>query len=171
MKWVARVLVAISGMLILLLVVGLLTPASHTARTRAHFAAAPDSVWAVISAVEQWPDWSRAIHTVERLPDREGFERWTTEAEFGNAVLEIQIRQPPSRLQTFIDAGIFSGSWTYEVGAAGDGTQLTITETGQSGNPWLRGLMILSDKYASMIAFHEDLAVRFGESVAPERLP
>ncbi|MHB8874502.1 MAG: hypothetical protein ACYC8T_12510 [Myxococcaceae bacterium] len=49
-------------------VVGLVLPEAHVARSRASFRASPEAVWAVVSDLASWGTWQRGITGVERLP-------------------------------------------------------------------------------------------------------
>jgi uncharacterized protein YndB with AHSA1/START domain len=66
--------------------------------------AAPETVWAVLTDVEQWPAWTRSVTTVQRLDD----------GAFGVGS-RARIRQPRLRTMTWQVTGLVPGqefSWS-----------------------------------------------------------
>jgi hypothetical protein len=150
---------------------GLTRPASHVARTRAHYHSAPEVLWAVLTDFERWPEWNPEVRAVRKLADRDGHPVLDIVGSWGAAATELTVLDPPRRLRTEMDAGGFAGSWSYElVGAEEGGTVLTVTEEGRVDSPFLRALMLFHDNWTTLMTFHRALGTRLGEVVEPERL-
>jgi hypothetical protein len=171
MRWLLKGAAGAAVLVAALYLFGLSRPDTHVARTRAHYATAPEVLWAALSEVERWPEWNPEVRSVERLPDRNGHPVMNVVGSWGAAATKLTVVEPPARLRTEMDAGDFSGSWSYELERAMDGgTVLTVTEEGRVGNPFFRAMMLFHDNYATMTDFHRALGSRLGEVVEPERV-
>jgi hypothetical protein len=171
MRWVLIIGAGLVGLALLLVVVGMMRPRGHTARTQATYAKTTDELWAVLADYDHWSQWNPGIKSVTPLPDRNGHRAINVEASWGVADTEITAWEPSKLLRTDMDAGAFRGSWTYELAPAGNNTTvLTITENGEVLNPLFRALMIFNDNHATMMAFHRGLAKRLGTNVEPRTL-
>ena len=167
MRWVLIVAGVLVGLVLLVVVVGLTRPSHHVAQTRARYDKPPIEVWSVVSDYEKWSAWNPEVKSVTSLPDQNGRRMINVVGSWGTAPTAIAVWNPPSKLRTEMNAGSFSGSWTYEVAPALDGgTLLTITEEGDVGNPIFRAMMIFHDNEATMRSFHEALAKRLNANVA-----
>ncbi|MGH7541290.1 MAG: SRPBCC family protein [Gemmatimonadota bacterium] len=169
MKWILLALAGLFGLVLLLVAVGLLRPRDHVARTRVHLATSAVEAWAVLADLDRWDEWSPDIESMERLPDRDGRPVWRARGKWGEPT-EVRESDPPRLLRTFVDGGSFQGTWTYELEPEGGGSRLTITEHGEVGNPFFRGMMVFRDEGVSMRAFLAAFGTRLGESVRPETL-
>jgi uncharacterized protein YndB with AHSA1/START domain len=171
MRWLIRGVVVVLGLALVVVLIGLTRPEGHVARTRAEYTSPPERVWSAVTEVERWPEWNPGVDSVERLPDQDGHAVYNVVAEWGAAPTEISIAEPSSRFRTVMDAGDFSGAWTYELSPSpSGGTLLTITEEGSVRNPLFRAMMIFHDNHATMIEYHRALGARLGESVTPEKV-
>ena len=170
MRWLLVALAGVCALALVVFAVGLSRPETHVARTRARYAVAPAVLWATLADVEGWAEWNPEVRSVERLPDWNGHPVVNIVGSWGAARTELTVVDPPARLRTEMDAGDFSGSWSYELEPTDDGgTLLTVTEEGRVGSAFLRALMLFHDEYASMTGFHRALGDRLGEAVKPER--
>ena len=171
-----KVVLTVVGILILVpvvvVVVGLLLPKGHIARTRARYSQGPQDVWSAVSEFARWPEWNPAVQSIERAPDREGKPVWISTGKWGKMPSIVEVFEPGQRMVTRIpaDAGLgFTGSWTYELAPAGSGTLVTITETGEVGNPLFRFMgRFFFDPHASARDFLKALGRKLGEPVSPE---
>ena len=171
MRWVLKGLAALAALVLLMFLFGLTRPEGHVASTQARYASAPDVLWATLADFGRWPEWNPEVVSVAEAPERDGHRVLDIEWSFGPAPTELTVLDPPRRLKTEMDAGDFSGSWSYELTAVPEGgTLLTITEEGRVKNPLFRAMMALHDNYATMIDFHRALGSRLGESVEAEKL-
>jgi uncharacterized protein YndB with AHSA1/START domain len=171
MRWVMYAIAALIGLILLAALVGLTRPREHVARTRAEYAKPPAEVWRVISDFDRWPDWNPEITAVQPLPEKNGHRVVNVKSSWGDAPTEFTVWEPPSKLRSDMNAGSFSGSWTYELAPiANGGTLLTVTEQGEVGNPLFRTMMLFHDNYETMTSYHHALAKRLGVSVQPVRV-
>jgi uncharacterized protein YndB with AHSA1/START domain len=89
--------------------------------------------------------------------------------------LVIETEEPPRRLVTRIDSppdGPFGGTWTYDITPVDSGTKFTVTERGWIGNPLFRFMSrFIFGYYGTQENYVRALGKRFGEEVAPARLP
>ena len=168
MRWlliVVAVLVVIIGGVAL---IGLSLPQNHSASRMARLSSAPDSVWAIITNVDEYPSWRKDVTSVERVPGRtlswreiSGRDRITYEA--------TTVEQPSHFVTRIADKGLpFGGSWDYRIEPSGKGSKLTITENGEVYNPIFRfvsrfvmGHTATIDKYLAAIA------ARTGDTYTP----
>lgn len=166
--WIAAILV---GLLLLLILVGLLTPRTHMASSSIELRAARGEVWRSISDWRRFPEWIDFVHEVEelRLPDgRTGF---TEHTRMGPMPLVITTSEPEQRLVTEIaDARLpFGGTWTWQLAARGDGgTTVTLTEDGCVRPPLFRALSrFVFGHHGMMDRFLRALARKHGERAEP----
>jgi len=171
MRWIGYALVVLGGLILIAAIVGMTRPRGHEAVTRAEYAKPPGEVWQVISDFNHWTEWNPEIQGVEPLPDRNGHRAVNVKSSWGTAPTEFSVWEAPTRLRSDMNAGSFTGSWTYELTpTASGGTLLTVTERGEVGNPLYRTMMIFHDNYETMISFHHALAKRLGVPVEPVRV-
>jgi hypothetical protein len=171
MRWVMYAIAALIGLILLAALVGLTRPRGHVARTQAEYAKPPAEVWQVVSDFDRWHEWNPEIKAVQQLPDRNGHRAVSVKSSWGDAATEFTVWEPPSKLRSDMDAGSFSGSWTYELSPTANGaTLLTVTEQGEVGNPLFRTMMMFHDNYETMTSFHHALAKRLGVTVQPVRV-
>lgn len=163
MKWL---LIGVGGLVALVgivLIIGLLRPASHVASHSAVLAAPPGQVWAQIADVQRTPEWVPEITKVERLPDRDGHPSYRESFGGFEATTVVRVSDPPRRLvKEILPGGAFHGSWTWELAPEGTGTRLTITERGTVENPFIRGMMAFHDNTKSARDYTAALARRLG---------
>lgn len=165
MKWLLRSAGLVVGLALAVIVIGLLTPAGHVARGEGRFSADMDTVWSVVADIASWPEWHPEIYSARRTNDDP--ETWLVKGEWGELTTEIRYREPPHKLETFVDAGSFEGTWRYELMSDGDGTLVRITETGSVSNPVWRAMMRFTDLHASMRTYLRALGAQLGETVEP----
>ena len=146
MKWILIVLSALAGLALIVLVIGMMKPASHVASVTAQLAAPPDTVWQIVSDVPSVPQWFDQVKSVEPLPDHEG--RPSFRENYGGFEVTTVVREatPPSRfVKEILPTSAFYGTWTWELSPEGTGTRLVITEHGTVANAFFRGMMVFHD--------------------------
>jgi uncharacterized membrane protein len=157
---------------VLLLVVGLLTSKGHVVTKTIRLKQKPEAVWQAISDFQNQPSWRKDLSKVERLPDRSGKEMWKEVYKNGDEIpLETTESIPQQRLvRTIADPELpFSGVWEMKIKADGDGTLLSITESGEIPNPLFRGIFKIFFSYEDSIVHYEaELAKKFGETAVIE---
>ena len=149
-------------------------PVAHTAAVRAHFRAAPDSLFRIVSDVAAYPSWRHDVKKVEVLPPRDGHVVWRETT--GNGVLDYEFTESsaPERLVSTIvttDAG-FTGRWRFRFLADSGGTDVDIMEEGSVQNPLFRFAMrYVFGPYSTLETYLKALAARTGETVTITREP
>ena len=154
-----------------ILVGGMATPRHHVASRTILLRAAPESVWQLVRTVTDYPDWRDDIQSVTSAGDSDGQLRWTEVGRQQSVSYRATVDEPPNRFASQItddDLG-YSGEWQYVITATESGTRLTITETGQVGNPVFRFFGTHFVGFTRGIdAFLRDLAVQLGEEARPQ---
>ena len=171
MKWLVLAIGVIVAIGALTAIVGLLLPRDHTAATRAHIKAVPDSVWQAVTNVRDYPRWRTGVRSVDVL-STEGALRWREHGSDGAITFERSAEERPHRLVTrIVDETLpFGGTWTYELVPAPDGTLLTITERGYVTNPLFRFMArFIFGHHRTQEDFLRSLGRRFGHEVTPTR--
>ena len=67
MRYLMRLAVALAALSGLIVLAGILLPARHEASAHVHVRAAPDAVWALLTAVENYPSWRSDVAASEIL--------------------------------------------------------------------------------------------------------
>ena len=173
MNWVLGAVVGVLGVgllvVLVLIVVGTLTPSGHKASRSVSYRASPDTVWRAITDWGGHAAWRSKVRAIERLPDRNGHPVWRETRRRGDALTSevVELDEAKRRMVTrIVDEGAFGGTWTWEVGASPDGagSLLTITEDGEIYNPVFRAIGTwLLDMRATMDRLHRDLKAKLGE--------
>lgn len=139
-QWLLVGLGALVALVGLMAAIGAALPVAHTATVSARLDAPADSVWALITRVDGFPDWRADVAAVTRLDNGRGPLHWREQAGSGTLTFQAEAWDPPRRMTARItDEGLgFGGAWTYVVEPDGDGARLTITENGEVYNPLFR---------------------------------
>jgi uncharacterized protein YndB with AHSA1/START domain len=172
MRWLLVVLAAVAGVVLLVVVVGMLLPREHTARSHATINAPPDSVWRALTDVAAFPTWRDDVSRVETLPSASGRRTWREIGKHDAITLEESTAEPPRRLVLRIaDPTLpFGGSWTYDVAPDGAGSRVTITEDGVVHNPVFRFMSrFVFGHHATQEAYLRALGRKFGQRATPVR--
>jgi uncharacterized protein YndB with AHSA1/START domain len=142
MRWIivaGGVLVALAGLAAL---IGYLIPPTRITARSALLSAGPRRVWAVITAIDQFPQWRRHLRAVEPLPAVAARPAWKERVWHGVVRNQMDEVTPLRRLVVRVTdrALTYEGTWTYELAAEGTGTRLSITEHGEIEHPVCRVL-------------------------------
>ena len=142
---------ALAGVAVLVAIAAVVTaigwrlPVRHRVEREAVFPIAREGLFALLSDVERFAEWRSGMKRVERRPAVDGRARWLEAGGDGEILYELVESVPGERLVTRIaDPRLpFGGTWTYELadaelGGAGRGTRLRITEDGEVFNPVFR---------------------------------
>jgi uncharacterized protein YndB with AHSA1/START domain len=168
MKWLGIIVGTLAGLCLIVIIVGALRPADHTARVAVTIDKPRADVWAVIADAEHMPSWFTEAKSVERIADIDG--KPTYHEQYGGWTATVVIRESVEgqRLVREIQpGGGFSGSWTMELADAGAGTRLTITERGHVNNPLFRGMMVFVSDTRTMRQYADALARKLGTTAVP----
>ena len=170
MKWILIPLGVLVVAMVVIVIVGLLIPKTHTASRQVTYNQDPHVLWQAISDFEHHAEWRPDIKRVERLEDRNGHAVWREVRNCGDTLnMEVIEFEPPKRMITrVVDNRQFGGTWTWEIELSGDSAAaLTITENGEIYNPIFRVVArFFMGYHATMDAFHKALGAKFGEQVS-----
>jgi uncharacterized protein YndB with AHSA1/START domain len=172
MRWPLVVLAVLAGVPIVVVGVGAVLPREHTATSYATINAPPDSVWAALTEVDEFPAWRDDVARVEVLPRRDGHRIWREFSKSDAITFEEVEADPPRRLVARIaDPSLpFGGSWTYVVAPHSGGSRVTITEEGVVHNPVFRFVSrFVFGHHATQEAYLRALGRRFGHDATPVR--
>lgn len=170
LKWLAIIVGALIGLVVIIWAVGMMLPQSHVATASLALQQPADSVWGAVREIGAYPEWWSNANSVSRDTDRAG-EVWVLEDPRGGQLpIEVVESEPPLRLVTRIteDESLpFGGTWTYEIEPGANGVTLTVTEAGEVYNPIFRFFSrFVFGHYTTIESYLEDLAGHFG--AAPE---
>lgn len=170
MRWVLIGVGILLGLAALVAAAGYAMPNTHVAQVEADYEAGLDSVYSVIADVESWPDWHPGVSRLTPLETDDDRPAWRITGPDGSMTIAITEQEPPQRLTTLADGGMFVGRWTYRLQEHEGGTRLTVTEEARIDNPLVRGLTLFWSQTASMERFLRGLGERLGETVEPRAL-
>lgn len=163
MRIVLIVVGAVVLVAVILFAVGATLPVKHSAVGEAVIPAPRDSVYALIAAVERYPEWRTGIERVEVENAATGVRY----VEHGSDEIPYEVveRIAGERMVTRI-AGEdlpFGGTWTFELEDAGGGTRLRITEDGEVHSPFFRFVSrFLMGHDAGIRRYLRDVETRLG---------
>jgi Polyketide cyclase / dehydrase and lipid transport len=135
MKWLLYISAAFIALLLLITLIGLLLPKAHHATRMARFRQPPEEIFAAITGPQDW----RGVKVTE-LPPIDGRRGWIEQSGRHSITFEEIASDPPRLYRSQIaDKNLpFSGTWTWEITATGDGCICRITEDGEVSNPIFR---------------------------------
>lgn len=163
--------VAIVGVGLLVVVIGLLLPKSHVAARSIALHRPPEDVFRLISDVKAGPTWRPDVQNVELLEDVNGRVRFREKGKNVALTMEIVESNSPSRMVTRIaDPKLpFGGIWIFDIGPTADGSHLNITERGEIYNPIFRFVSRFILGYnRTMDAYLQNVSRKFNESSLPQ---
>ena len=128
MRWILWIVVSLVAVIGVIAMVGYLLPVNHEASRSADFNKPPETVFALISDLQNYSTW------------------WP-----GNEVnVEVVETVPPSRFVTrIVGESAFGGTWTWVIEKTPAGSRATITERGEIYNPIFRTLARVVFGYTS----------------------
>jgi hypothetical protein len=138
MKYLLIVMGTLFALLLLVVVIGVLLPKTHSASRSAVFKTTPEQLFALIDGPQTWRS---NVKKYESVGFSDGRRQWRETDDHGKIITyEAVERHPPTLLKTRIVTGNlpYSGTWTLNL-EPGDGlTVLRITEHGDVYNPVFR---------------------------------
>jgi hypothetical protein len=160
---VAGILVAL---ILVVLVVGLLTPEEHHASRTLRTKQSPQAIWDAINDHANEPSWRDDVASVISVGERNGKPVWQENYKDGNTLqLMTTDSNPPNRMvREIAEAGPFSGRWEIDIQPIAGGSTVKITEIGKVSNPFFRFVSkyVIGDTY-QMEKYLSNLAKKFGE--------
>jgi len=131
---------AIAGLVVLVALIGLALPKGHRASRTGQVAAEPAVVFGIVSDFLKYPQWRSDVKAV--VIEGAGGVGTVVHEDGSNGLIpyRVEVFEPPSRMVLRIaDPSLpFGGTWTYVIRANGTGSELTLTEDGEVGNPIFR---------------------------------
>lgn len=171
MRWLLIGLGVVAGVIAVLAGIGYSMPNVHVAQVAADYRANVDSVYAVLSDIESWPEWHPSVRELSPIGDEPEQPSYRISGPDGSMTITVTGREPPRRFTTLADAGMFIGRWTYAVEPAGSGARVTLTEEARIDNLVIRGLTTFRSQTATMERLLRALGARLGQpGVEPRRL-
>ncbi|MFL5530227.1 MAG: SRPBCC domain-containing protein, partial [Gemmatimonadaceae bacterium] len=137
MKYVLMVAGGLVLIVLVVLLIGWMSPVAHRATSEATYRATPEQIFKLITDVESFPQWRPSVKKVEALPTANGHGQFREIGKNGSILFEVDSIVQNQRVVTRIaDRSLpFGGRWTYEIIPCGDSTSLRITEDGEVYNP------------------------------------
>jgi hypothetical protein len=170
--WILVSVGIVLGAMLLIVIAGSFMSRSHKVTRAITLKQTPDAVWAVLVDFVNSPSWHSELAKVERMPDRNGHEVWKEidKSNYG-MFLETMEATPTTRLVRALvdDKGPFTGRWEFGIAPTETGCRLTITESGEIGNPFFRFIFRLTQKPEYYVELYlKELAKKFQESATVE---
>ena len=163
--WIA--LIVLVAVVAIVIAIGYALPVEHRASGEASVKASPDSVFALLTDIDRYPEWRSGLKSVERLPAAGGKTRFREKSSDGDLTFVIERAESPRQLVTRIDDPSlpFGGTWTFDLAPAEGGrTTVRITEDGKIFNPVFRFASRFILGYdATLKRYLSDIAKRFPE--------
>ncbi len=123
--------------------------------------ASPESVWAVLTDLDDMPAWRADLRSIERLPGRADAVRWLEVGRRGRTAWERIAAEPPTRLVVRELAGVSGVERTYRIRAIDGGATLLLSEERPVRNPFQRvAIAVLGPDRSGVDRFVADLAAR-----------
>lgn len=169
MRWILIGIGVVLGVVAVLAGIGYSMPNAHVAQAEADYRMGADSVYAVLSNVEAWPEWHPSVGTLEPVEDSAATS-WRIRGPDGSMTVTVAGEEPPSRFVTLADGGMFVGRWTYHVETRNGSTRVTITEEARIDNLVIRGLTVFRNQTRTLEQVLRSLGQHLGERVEPRAL-
>ncbi len=169
MKWLWISLAVLAALVLLVVVLGALSPVAHAAARRITLRQSPTAIFAALTDVKAMPGW-RDLKSVEELPPRDGRRCYREVSGFGPMDLLVEREDPGQELITRIvtDGSPFGGTWTFRLTPKGEHTEIAITENGEVYNVVFRALSRFVFGHATHVeSYLKSLGRKFGEDVTP----
>jgi hypothetical protein len=170
MRWLLIGIGIAIGIVGVLAGIGYSMPNAHVAQAEAEYRAGPDSVYAILSSIEDWPEWHPSVRSLTPLDGPSDEPSWRIRGPDGSMTVTLVDESPPTRFITLADGGMFVGRWTYHVEPRSGGTRVTITEEARIDNLVIRGLTVFRNQASTLVRVLDALGDRLGERVEPRAL-
>ena len=140
MKWILWILLTLVAVVAVVACIGWLLPVGHEATRSEELAKPPETIYALIADVKNYPQWWKETSQVDMLVDEPNRTTFRQHTSTGPIVMTVTERQPPAKMVTKIDDPDqpFGGTWTWTIAPTPSGSRLTITERGEVYNPIFR---------------------------------
>jgi hypothetical protein len=140
-----KITLILIGILVVLigavLAVGWNLPIQHVASRSIKLKTSAAKIWSAISDYKGSVSWRSDLKSVEQVEVSPGVFAWREVAKGGDAITYSTLEAVPENrlVRKIVDEHLpFGGSWTFEMKAADEEIELTITENGEVYNPVFR---------------------------------
>lgn len=165
-RWLILAVGMLAALILLVLVVGLLTPEDHRASRTLVTRQSPQAIWDAINDHANEPKWRSDVESITSLGERNGKPVWQENYKDGNTVALLTTEsKPPTRIvREIAEEGPFSGRWEIDIQPTPAGSNITITEVGKVSNPLFRFVSkYIIGHTTFMERYLKGLAGKFGE--------
>ena len=165
-KWLIRIVGILVALILVIGLIGLLTPVEHHVSRTIQTRQTPQAIWDTINDHAHEAQWRTDITSVDSLPARDGKPVWKETYKAGNTLnLVTTESSPPTRMvREIAEAGPFSGRWEIDIQPSGAGSTVKITEIGRIPNPFFRfASKYIMGQTTQMEKYLTNLAKKFGE--------
>jgi uncharacterized protein YndB with AHSA1/START domain len=128
--------------------------------------AAPDAVWNVLTDYPLMRRWNPGVADVAREADDEGKPVWRLTSANGSSMrVRIEQAQPNEYYELqVLDAGLFEGSWSFQLMQQPKGTYVKLTQVSHIPNPLVRFFAnYVARQDGGMRQFLEAVGRKFGK--------
>lgn len=167
MKILIGIILVLIVAVVIVVGIGYALPVKHTATRTKTVHATPDSVYALITNFSAFPTWRSRVTSVEQIVRPDNVVSYREKGKDGDIVYVVDDATPPHRLVTRIadDKLPFGGTWTFDLAARDNGTEVRITEHGEVYNPLFRFMSrFVFGHTATIDAYLADLSRRVESS-------
>ena len=133
--WVFYTLMSLAGVVVILALlaigVAVTLPQDYSFARSVVISRPPGVVWGVVRDIAAERGWRQNLHSVERLPDRNGHETWRLrDSEGQTVVMEVVESVPPRRLAFEYEGrpGIGVITWVIEIRSVANDSQVTLLQ-------------------------------------------
>lgn len=125
------------------------------------FPVSAETVWAILTDLDDMPAWRADLSALERLPERGGVVRWLEVGRRGRiAYQRVEARQP-TRLVVHEERGEVGARWIYRIEPNAGGVTLSVAVERPVPSPLARVLAVLvAPGRSALDGFFADLAAR-----------
>lgn len=141
MKYILIAVAALIAIPLVMYIIGLFLPESHSSTVNRVIAGERGQVWAAITDVNKKSAWDPAVERVEILSDSLSALKWREYYVNNDPMTFEEVSRSDSSLWVvrIADEQLpFGGTWSYALEPASPGTKVTITEDGEIYNPIFR---------------------------------
>ena len=113
MKWALWIIGVLAVIILVISLIGMTLPRNHTATRSALLNASPDSVWAALVDVKDYPRWRSGVVKVDELPPVNGKRSWMESDKHNSITYIADEEKPREKLVTRIanENLPFGGTW------------------------------------------------------------
>ena len=142
-------------------------PAHQTHTRTTTLKQTPETIFALLTDLPNFPTWNRNMVRLEMLPPIDGKEatRQTFKGNMQMTNITSESTPPKHLVRSMGDiGGPFEGAWTYEISPTADGSQIVLTEQATMNNAFFRLMVKLFGPTKHMDEHLEGMAKHFGET-------